>query len=153
MPNGGPDCCGNCFYNPHGGNCTLRGVIIADKMWTYCANFSHSEQVDAKTTGPVFSIGLYMDGYLRIPWLEDRRPKAGRYVKCYKCGDFVEDGIEIKLRSGEKFGFCCNKNYYLWWSLPENANAELPDYFEELSDCPKDEGKPVNEFSVETPKG
>ncbi len=132
-------------------------MIIADKMWTYCANFSRSEQRDALIKGPIFSAGLDVGNYhVRIPWLGDRRPKAGRPVKCYKCGDFVENGIEIKLRSGEKYGFCCDRNYYLWWSVHENVKGALPDYFSEYrdgsSECPKDMGKPVNGFLVDLPE-
>jgi hypothetical protein len=150
MPNGGPDCCGNCFHNPNGGVCTLRDVIIADKMWTYCANYTHSKIIDAEAKGPIFSTGLY-EGYVRLPWLGDRRPKAKKPVKCYDCGDFVDNGIEIELRSGEKYGFCCNQNYFNWWSSHPETDEEWIPSQEDLKTydvCPKEQGKPVNPFKV-----
>ena len=150
MPNGGPDCCGNCFHNPNGGVCQLRDLIIADKMWTYCANYSHSETLDAQIKGPVFSTGLY-EGYVRLPWLGDRRPKVGGPVQCHECGDFVDSGIEIELRTGEKYGFCCNHYYFKWWSSQSDTGGEWIPSQEDLEtydDCPKDNGKTVNKFIV-----
>ncbi len=55
MPNGGPDCCGNCWFNRRNRGeagyrrarnesvepyCEVRDVPIANPFWTYCANFS-----------------------------------------------------------------------------------------------------------------
>ena len=153
MPNGGPDCCGKCYHNPNGGFCELRDVMIVDKMWTYCANYTHSEKANLKIKGPIFSTGLY-EGYVRLPWLGDRRPKSNRQVQCYECGDYVESGIEIELRTGEKFGFCCNKNYFKWWADQTQGDEERasPDQkLEKLDGCPKDVGKPVSAFSVKKP--
>jgi hypothetical protein len=148
MPNGGPDNCGHCFHNPDGGWCHLRDLMIVDRMWTYCANVIHKEPLNAEIVGPVYSSGLY-EGYVRIPWLGDRRPKSGKQVKCYKCGDFVENGIELELRSGEKFGFCCNKNYFEWWVEQADTDEKAKKVhrsFDKLNDCPKDTGQPVNAF-------
>src|SRR5947207_2550585 len=109
MPNGGPDCCGNCTYSPKGDVCELRDVTIpGHKMWTYCANFSHSARSGDEIRGPILASGLY-EGYVRIPWLGGRAPFANSPVKCFDCGDHIESGIEIQLRTGEKFGFCCNR--------------------------------------------
>ena len=149
MPNGGPDCCGNCAYNPHGGVCTLRDVIIlGNQMWTYCANFSHTARDNEKVKGPIFASGLIEDGYVRIPWLGDRGPGIGCPVKCFDCGDHVESGIEIKLRTGEKFGFCCNRNYVLWWSSRTTEEHKWAPKIEKLKDCPKMRGGAVNSFTV-----
>jgi hypothetical protein len=146
MPNGGPDCCGNCAYNPKGGVCVLRDVIIlGHKMSTYCANFSHSARADVEIKGPIFSTGLY-EGYVRIPWLGDRAPRSDCPVKCFDCGDHVENGIEVELRTGEKFGFCCNKNYVLWWSSRTAEHHEWAPKLQELEGCPKDIGNAVNSF-------
>lgn len=150
MPNGGSDCCGNCFHNPKGAVCKLRDIIIADKMWTYCANYSHSNDIKTEIKGPVFSTGLY-EGYVRLPWLGDRMPKANRPVKCYDCGDFVDSGIEIELRNGEKYGFCCNQNYFKWWSSQPGTDEEwIPSSkdLEEYDGCPKEQNNPVNTFKV-----
>ena len=116
MPNGGSYCCANCAFNPKGGVCELRDVIIlGHAAWTYCDNCSHSARTDVEIRGPIFASGLY-EGYVRIPWLGDRPPLTGCAVKCFDCGDHVENGIGIELRTGERFGFCCNRNYVLWWS-------------------------------------
>jgi hypothetical protein len=150
MPNGGPDNCGHCFHNHDGGWCHLRDVMIVDKMWTYCANVTSIELENVEIRGPIYASGLY-EGYVRIPWLGDRRPKSGKQVKCHECGDFVEDGIELQLRTGEKFGFCCNKNYFEWWAErpeAEGNNKSVQKHIGSLGDCPKDEGKPVNSFVV-----
>ena len=133
----------------------MRDVIIIDKMWTYCANFTHALRDNDIIRGPIFAAGLY-EGYVRIPWLGDRRPKTVRSVKCFDCGDHVESGIEIELRSGEKYGFCCNKNYVRWWNTKEADyrwwQAKEADYqrmapsTEGLKGCPKESGRPVNTF-------
>jgi hypothetical protein len=145
MPNGGPDCCGNSAYNPEGAVCELRDVIILDKMWTYCANFSHSARAGVEIKGPIFASGLY-EGYVRIPWLGDRAPGTHCPVKCFDCGDHVENGVEIKLRTGEKFGFCCNRNYVLCWSSRTAEHRDWAPNFQELKGCPKDAGNKVNSF-------
>ncbi len=112
MPNGGSDCCGNCAYNPKGGVCELRDVIIlGHTMWTYCDNFSRSARTDVEIRGPIFASGQY-EGYVRIPWLGNRPPRTGCPVKCFDCGDHVENGIGIELRTGEKFGFCCTETTF-----------------------------------------
>ena len=148
MPNGGTDNCGNCSHNPDGGWCRLRDVMIVDKMWTYCANATGHDAPNDEIRGPIFASGIY-EGYVRIPWLSDRRPKSNRQVKCYECGDFVEDGIEVELRTGEKFGFCCNRNYFKWWSSRPEADEETKKKYarlEGLDGCPKDDNKSVNSF-------
>ena len=146
MPNGGSDCCGNCAYNPKGGVCELRDVIIlGHTMWTYCDNFLRSARTDVEIRGPIFASGQY-EGYVRIPWLGNRPPRTGCPVKCFDCGDHVENGIGIELRTGEKFGFCCNRNYVLWWSSRTTEHHDWAPNVEELERCPKDLGKKVNSF-------
>jgi hypothetical protein len=74
-------------------------------------------------------------------------------VKCYECGDHVENGIEIKLlRTGEKFGFCCNRNYVLWWLSRTTEDAEWAPEVEKLKRCPKDYGERVNSFVTKLPE-
>jgi hypothetical protein len=148
MPNGGPDNCGHCVHNPDGGWCQLRDVMIVEKMWTYCANCTSIKPDDPNIVGPIYSSGQY-EGYVRLPWLNDRRPKAGKPVKCYDCGDFVEDGVEIELRSGDKFGFCCNQNYLKWWLNHPDIAEDLKvgnENLEGLKGCPKKDGQTVNAF-------
>jgi hypothetical protein len=119
--------------------CTLRDIIIADKMWTYCHNFTHGAKEDTEIRGPIFANGKY-EGYVRIPWLGKKRPKMGRPVKCFECGDYVEDGIEIELIQDEKIGFCCNKNYLQWWSTQDGADPSIAVNLDEYEDCPKKSG-------------
>jgi hypothetical protein len=145
MPNGGSYCCGNCAYNPKGGVCELRDVIVlgyAER--TYCDNYSQSARTDAEIRGPIFTYGQY--DWVRIPWLGDRPPLAGCAVKCFDCGDYVGNGIGIELRTGERFGFCCDRNYILWWSSRTNEHHDWTPNVEELDRCPKDLGKKVNSF-------
>lgn len=71
MPNGGPDNCGECRFNPrsfaHGaprspGLCEVRGIESRDPFYTYCANFhTRSREPD----GPVYSAGPQHE---RLPW-------------------------------------------------------------------------------------
>ena len=93
MPNGGPDCCGNCSHNKavqeiahpqpwaeFNSYCTLRKVGIKDAFWTYCNNFEYGKspenrQLSVKPIGPITSSGLY-EGYVRIPWLGDIAPSV-----------------------------------------------------------------------------
>ena len=103
----------------------LRDLIIpGHPMYTHCANFSHSRRDNKKIRGPVFSTGLG-PGYVRLPWLGTNAPESHRRVKCNDCGDHIESGIEIHLKTGEKFGFCCNRNYLSWWMsrTPEPRNG------------------------------
>jgi hypothetical protein len=60
----------------------VKDVIILDKMWTYCANFSHSARAGVEIKGPIFATGLY-EGYVRIPWLGDQAPRTHCPVKCH----------------------------------------------------------------------
>ena len=152
MPNGGPDCCFNCIYNPKGDACNLRDLKIEDAYWTYCDNFLHvgyGREQDLATTikGPVFSIGLY-EGYVRLPWFGDKMPRAQYPVRCFDCGDFVEVGIYLDLENGEKFGFCCNRNYLRWWSEHTMTDVGWAPNLEDYDDCPKISGKAVNAFVV-----
>jgi hypothetical protein len=139
MPNGGHCYCVNCAYNPKGGVCELRDIIIlGHTKWTRCENFSLSARENEVIKGPILHEG-------GIPWLGDRPPSIGP-VKCFDCGDHVERGIQIQLRTGEKFGFCCRMNYVLWWS---SRTAEYRDWApnpQELAVCPKDRGEKVSSF-------
>ena len=75
MPNGGPDCCGTCWFNarnkgeagydhaddPEPNFCTIRGLAIEIPFWTYCINHPrHRPSRDPIPIGPVF---IDDDGY------------------------------------------------------------------------------------------
>src|SRR5687768_955859 len=70
MPNGGSDCCGTCWFNvknkgeagyahtgdPEPAFCSIRGLLIEDPFYTYCANHPHRRpERDAIPIGPVFT--------------------------------------------------------------------------------------------------
>src|SRR4051812_26230564 len=62
MPNGGPDCCGTCWFNarnllddPGPNFCTIRGLAIDLPFWTYCGNHTHKRpEKDPVPIGPAF---------------------------------------------------------------------------------------------------
>src|SRR5262249_7841937 len=70
MPNGGPDCCGTCWFNtknkgeagyahasdPEPAFCSIRGLPIKDPFYTYCANHPRRKpERDSIPIGPVFT--------------------------------------------------------------------------------------------------
>ena len=70
MPNGGSDCCGNCWFNAknkgqrgysHVGDfepdyCSIRSLPIEDPFYTYCCNHPHRRpEPDPVPIGPVFT--------------------------------------------------------------------------------------------------
>ena len=82
MPNGGPDNCGECRFNPLStvrqpdirlastvdGRCEIRGLVGIDRpFYTYCANYHTG---DRAPRGPVFAAGPEHE---RLPW-HDREP-------------------------------------------------------------------------------
>ena len=143
MPNGGSDNCGRCPFNqasmlvednPHqlkDSFCTIRNLPIRNPLWTYCWNRrSRSE----KPQGPVFTQGIYENGYCRIPWNGKHEPRSYVAGKCEVCGRiFKEQGIEV-LDNNLSLQFCCNAHYIQWWKdkhrgvvLPYEYIFEDPD--------------------------
>ena len=135
MPNGGPDCCGNCGHNravqemahPHPqqrekfwelSHCTIRDVKITNPFWTYCHNFRYGKNLPEpgeteEPSGWIFGSGLY-EGYVRIPWHEDSEPEVSTPCTCAVCSRTTEEGITVK--DGEEvMGFCTNRHYIDWW--------------------------------------
>ncbi len=69
MPNGGPDCCGTCWFNRRNRGekghpkvrdsdeepyCEIRDVAIEDPFWTYCSNHPHRRpERDPIPIGPI----------------------------------------------------------------------------------------------------
>ena len=135
MPNGGPDCCGNCGHNravqemahPHPqqrekfwelSHCTIRAVKITNPFWTYCHNFRYGKNLPEpgeteEPSGWIFGSGLY-EGYVRIPWHEDSEPEVSTPCTCAVCSRTTEEGITVK--DGEEvMGFCTNRHYIDCW--------------------------------------
>lgn len=135
MPNGGPDCCGNCAFNkavqemnpPHPdqmehfweiSHCTLRKLKITDPLWTYCYNFRQGKELPepgefVTPNGWVYASGLY-EGYVRIPWHGDSEPVVSVPCTCLICGRTTDRGISF-IHEGKELGFCTNRHYIDWW--------------------------------------
>jgi len=133
MPNGGIDDCSTCGFNSLNNGefgprqnktysrtrCTIRGIPIWDAYWTYCANWHTKETTPL---GPMFSNGLYEEGYSRIPYYKNIRPtlvfessyKEKTGVRCIVCNKYSESGIVIKADEGD-LTFCNNAHYVSWW--------------------------------------
>lgn len=144
MPNGGPDCCGNCSFNSavqqiahpqpwadvsefsRMSMCTLRGVQILNPFWTYCDNFEYGKNPElrmseASPIGPITSSGLY-EGYVRIPWLGNTAPEIHEAPSdlrvrftCQVCRFRSNGGIRLS-HQGSVLEFCTNLHYLTWWN-------------------------------------
>jgi hypothetical protein len=154
MPNGGPDCCGNCSHNfavqemahPHPEHrdrfsqlsfCTLRDVKISNPFWTYCHNFGygkHPERRDRNQApiGWISASGLY-EGYVRIPWDDKNEPQVSVPATCSVCGRITDQGIQV-VRGGQLLGFCTNRHYVQWWKTLHQDDSIGIDQFESPED-------------------
>jgi len=178
MPNGGPDCCGNCSYNkavqemghPHPGprlppsHCTLRDVKITKPFWTYCGNFSYGENPETRNReetprGWITASGLY-EGYVRIPWDDKSEPHVSVPTSCLICGRKSAAGIEID-HNDTTFGFCTNRHYVEWWVSVHHDKSFLPEDFElpeqiykvmEIDPANRGAGEELGKTFVETGK-
>ena len=146
MPNGGPDCCGNCGFNravqemahPHPENpdrfweisyCTLREVRIKNPFWTYCDNFRYGKTLPnpeetEEAIGWIHGSGLYEGSYRRIPWHSDVEPTVAVPCTCSQCGVQIDKGITID-HEGVVLGFCSNSHYSNWWGTQHDFVAYL----------------------------
>jgi hypothetical protein len=158
MPNGGPDCCGQCAFNRtiqkigspnrtdesdrqefwNNSYCTLRFVKLTKPFWTYCANYSHDAPkiLGAKATGWIFASGIY-EGYVRIPWHGSTEPMVGVPTTCSVCGRKTESGIELTTSDDSSLGFCSNRHYVAWWRTQHNDPAIRADHFADPEETSK----------------
>ena len=143
MPNGGPDCCGNCGFNkavqemahPHPdqrerfwaiSHCTLRNLKITNPFWTYCQNFRYGKPLPepgerVPPEGWVYASGLYED-YVRIPWHGDSEPIVSVPCTCSICARTTDGGITV-LHAGKQVGFCTNRHYIDFWKTEHDHPA------------------------------
>ena len=150
MPNGGPDCCGNCSHNravqemahPHPqqrerfwelSHCTLRDVKIRNPFWTYCANFAYgkhpeSRDITAAPIGWISASGLYED-YVRIPWHDQTEPRVSVPTTCVICDRTTDEGIEVN-HGGRTIGICTNRHYVQWWKTQHQDESINPEDFD-----------------------
>lgn len=84
MPNGGPDCCGTCWFNRANGgkagdlvnnpnipsHCEIRNLDVPDPFYTYCANHPHHRpNRDPIPIGPIYTAAYAGPGlYGRTVW-------------------------------------------------------------------------------------
>ena len=128
MPNGGTDNCMNCSHNRANQQlvnvktapsqtrlafCTVHQIPVWDYAWTYCANINESSP---DVTVPINSVGLYSDGYTRIPWLGRTAPvRQGQIASCAVCLTSATQGLIIEsVALGLNVAFCSNDHYTEW---------------------------------------
>jgi len=160
MPNGGPDCCGNCSHNravqemahPHPEQrekfwqlsyCTLRDVKITEPFWTYCHNFDYGKKPaarnkEASPLGWISASGLY-EGYKRIPWDDKNEPHLPAPATCIICNRKTDEGIEI-VHEGATLGFCTNRHYVEWWKTLHQDDSLRAEDFESPEERYKKKG-------------
>lgn len=149
MPNGGKDCCGNCFHNLArkigiepgqeklflaASHCTLRDLNITIPFYTYCSSFrsyawSEDVKVGKQPVGWVYAGGIYEKKYCRIPWNDKNEPKVYVSAECVVCGSKAGRGISVK-HDGSRLGFCSNRHYIEWWKTIHKDDSVNPDDFE-----------------------
>ena len=159
MPNGGPDCCGNCSYNravqemahPHPEQrkkfwdlsyCTLREVNITNPFWTYCRNFTYGKRPEerdqtAELKGGISASGLY-EGYVRIPWDGKNEPRVCVPTICDTCQRKTTEGIVVE-HEDKSYGFCTNRHYVEWWKTMHPDNPLNPARYQSPEERYKDE--------------
>ncbi len=150
MPNGGPDCCGNCSHNksvqemahPHPEKfeefwelsfCTLREINITNPFWTYCENFTYGKHPEERNenenpSGLISSSGLY-EGYVRIPWDGANEPNVSVPAECIICDIKTNEGITIE-HNRENIEFCTNRHYIQWWKTIHDDDSINPEDYE-----------------------
>ena len=128
MPNGGTDNCMNCSHNRANQQlinvktapsqtrlafCSVHQIPVWEHAWTYCANINESSP---DVTVPIYSVGLYSDGYTRIPWLGRTAPVRQRQiVSCEVCLTSVTQGLIVESEAlGLNVAFCSNDHYAEW---------------------------------------
>lgn len=116
MPNGGTDCCMNCFHNRVNQSpenlktftpglrvayCALRHVLIYSHAWTYCANMTSRRHAKHEVEGFIHASGLFEGGYSRVPWLNRIEPRVR------------DKRITIDV-DGQQYSFDNNADYVDW---------------------------------------
>lgn len=118
VPNGGPDCCGTCWYNnanivsgrrsthPDQGHhfCTIRQFAIEVPFWTYCFNHRDWSPVgEPIPVGPVYRFGHGPDGedgrypVDELPDSEQVRMNLLRILQDFSDGSMKESAIPMKV--------------------------------------------------------
>ena len=128
MPNGGTDNCMNCAHNranQQSANvksaprytrqsfCSVHNIPMWDHAWTYCSNINTPEP-DIEV--PINTVGLYSEGYSRIPWLGRTAPiRKENIARCAICNSGETEGLAIDSDAlGLHVEFCSNDHYREW---------------------------------------
>ena len=128
MPNCGTDNCMNCSHNRANQQlvnvktapsqtrlpfCTVHQIPVWDHAWTCCANINESSP---DVTVLINAVGLYSDGYTRIPWLGRTAPvRQGQIASCAVCLTSATQGLIIEsVALGLNVAFCSNAHYTEW---------------------------------------
>jgi len=133
MPNGGPDNCGTCGFNRRNRGiwrnpspdenelpfCQIRSIALTADHWTYCLNW-HTRSPEP--VEPVYSSGLYENGYHRIPWHGNIEPQPISGGLCSECGQHFADGIQVATVESAAREFCSNLHYLNWWKREHPAD-------------------------------
>ena len=126
MPNGGPDNCSTCGFNRRNRGtwrnpeadeqqasfCEIRKVTVLNDHWTYCQNWHTRTR---ELVGPIYSSGLYDEGYRRIPWHGSVEPEHMDMGVCSACGEAFVEGLAIAGIECAPRAFCSNLHYLQWW--------------------------------------
>ena len=116
MPNGGSDCCGTCWFNRKNegeagydhadssrpDHCEIRGLPIAEPLYTYCAN--HPHRIPSKLSvpvGPVFTGDSTGRREVWRPALDNEDVRKALLELLAGLADFDRDEYPIGLRLGE----------------------------------------------------
>ena len=93
--------------------CTVHLIPVWNHAWTYCSNIG---SVQPEMNIPINTVGLYSEGYSRIPWLGRTAPFRSEQVSnCQICGMSGNEGIRLKSDvMGIDASFCSNAHYRKW---------------------------------------
>ncbi|HLW52306.1 MAG TPA: hypothetical protein VKW06_05650 [Candidatus Angelobacter sp.] len=136
MPNGGPDNCGTCGFNRRNRGiwrnpepdeqqlsfCEIRGLSVPFDLFTYCQNWHTRTR---KPIGPVYSSGLYENGYRRVPWHGNVEPEICNNGVCSECHETFAEGITLPGVESSPVSFCSNLHYLQWWRR-QHPDDEAP---------------------------
>lgn len=135
MPNGGTDNCMNCAHNRANHQsanvksaprytrqsfCSVHNIPMWDHAWTYCSNINTPEPDIAV---PINTVGLYSEGYSRIPWLGRTAPiRKEKIAHCEICNSGETEGLAINSDAlGLHVEFCSNDHYREWHTKQTEA--------------------------------
>lgn len=145
MPNGGPDCCGTCWFNrrnrgeagyEHADDesiepyCEIRDVPITDPFYTYCANHPHRRpDRDRIPIGPITRPrGGYNPAYVREAWILSPDTEEIRTHLLHLLSDFFTHVSRDQIPIGPGIG------EVIVWQLGEFREKRAEDHIKWISE-------------------